>query len=69
MLELGYDSAMKDKLLKSAVALSILNYTSANIRQKAYVLREAGISERVGGARRRPRMMLCGTYPAARLSG
>jgi hypothetical protein len=58
MLELGYDSAMKDKLLNSAVALSILSYTSANIRRTAGVLREAGIAERIGGARDRPRMML-----------
>jgi hypothetical protein len=69
MLELGYDSSMKGKLLNSTFTLMILAHTSAAIRQTADVLREAGIAERIGGARRRPQMMLWGTCPAAQLSG
>jgi hypothetical protein len=69
MLELGYDSFMKDKLLNSTVVLRILGCTSARIRRTADVLRKAGIADRIGGARRWPQMMLCGTCPAARLSG
>jgi hypothetical protein len=47
MLELGYDSSMKYKLMKNAVALNILCCKSARVRQTVDVLREAGIAERV----------------------
>jgi hypothetical protein len=45
LLELGYDSSMKDKLLKSTHTLDILCRASAPIRQTADVLREAGMAE------------------------
>jgi hypothetical protein len=46
VLELGYDSSMKDKLLNNTCALRILSCTAASIRQTADVLWEAGITER-----------------------